>query len=426
MLFKTERISEAITKLIDIECAERVLDTSKYEIVKTKKDREELVIAYEERMHQRPINIKYLQELRRRIKANPSEATLVSLLQEIEGLHIKVGDRVLTFGQIFEKNQWGLTHRKNQDIAPHDVLFYYQKRIEGEPHARPLEFLKHIHDQLNTQLSSLRSANTMNGVYIIGIPDETGKINSPAIREFISTSAASNKEIFPNDDPPALFDFRRGININGRGFPNISLDELKKEIHAFLQSSHKLRDDPKTTRALSNFMLKNGQSLQSIFTDEFIDRSLHRITAGEFHYSIGDNNIFYNWTIDAQGELRLDMELDIKSIVQIPDSENFDPEPDPFILDSQTGMLRESDKEKDDRKNCPTIIKYKASITFEISKEAPAFKSLAFFQTHLTSETIATPVVKTFDVTVYNDKIQYTPTLTNFTQLEIIHQPKPP
>ena len=53
---------------------------------------------------------------------------------------------------------------------------------------------------------------------------------------------------------------------------------------------------------------------------------------------------------------------------------------------------------------CPTIIKYQASITFDTKPAA--------------NGTLAVPQINHYEVTVFHDQFQYTPTLTVFTELE--------
>lgn len=395
MLFRKEEIVTQINNLISNEAIRMILSHTQYHINHPNNDNEEEKTRLEAEVKQRTTNINYLKQLRARIKVRPSEKELIALLKEIEGAPIQIGFQTYTTGQLVS----------DKDLP------------------KSLEPMKKIHHSLSRQLSSLEYSEKTQGKLFIGEVDESGQIDSPVIRQFVENSKASNREQFENDSPPALPDLRRGVQINGKTFSNFSDDAIRKEIRAFLGTSEKFRNNEKAKEALCHVILKNGQGLQELFMLEYAqsDPKKSPLMIDDKSYMVGDNNTFYNWAINSAGDLCMDLELDVKSLMLLSGQTEA-----PFIMDSKTGELRPYNKMEDDVHNCPTIIKYKASIVFDIKSGTPAYKSVAQFQASKGNPPIteAVPRVTLFDVTVYSDKVHYTPQLTRFLQLDIMPQEK--
>lgn len=396
MLFRKEEIISEINHLISDEAIRIVLSLSQYHLTYPKNDNEEQKKSLETVVNQRTANINYLKSLRARITERPSEKELMQLLKEIEKAPIQVGSQTFSTGDLL----------RNKDLPT------------------SLQRMKKIHDSLNDQLASLEYSERTAGVLYIGEADESGQINSPVIQKFIANSKTSNKEEFPHDTPPAIVDLQRDILVNGRNFPKFSEEAIRKEIRAFLETSKKFKNNEKAKDALCNAILKNGQGLQELFVLEFVpsDSKDYPLLIDGKSYMIGSNNTQYNWTINSEGDLCMEVELDIKSLISLTGDGAI-----PYIIDSRTGELRLFDEKRDEIGNCPTLIKYKASIVFDVKSSDSAYKTKAQFQASKGNPTLteAVPRINSFNITVYSDKVHYTPQLTQFYQLDIIPQEIP-
>ncbi len=426
MLFRKEEILQAIAKLISNEAVSMALSQTKYYFDYPKDDNPQKRAKIEAKRIQRTANIKYLNSLRARIKDRPSQNELIALLKEIESLPIQLGFKTFTPGELLDNTVWRSTQRKSveKSSAPEGVVFYHQKKLTNETLPRPLHQLKRIHDSLKQQLASLEFSEKAEGVLYIAEADANGQINSPVIQQFIANSRTTNKEEFPDDIPPALVDLRRDIPVNGRTFPKLSEEAIRKEIRAFLETSEKFRHNEKAKDALCNAILKNGQGLQELFVLEYAysdPKDYHLMIDGKF-YSIANNNTFYNWTINPDGDLCIDIELDMKALRPLTEETGT-----VYVIDSKTGELAQFQNTKDNIDNCPTIIKYRASVVFDVKSSGSAYKTLTQFQASKGTPSIteAIPRVTSFDVTVYGDKVHYTPQLTQFLKLEIMPQERP-
>ncbi|MBX9586213.1 MAG: hypothetical protein K2X50_03035 [Gammaproteobacteria bacterium] len=421
MRFKSQIITDSINSLISLELVRAVLDESKLSIETSKAQKDpKKVEALTQKLatkKERSLEIiHYLKDLQNRILENQTEESLATLLRELEGIKIQAHFVVDPLAKYLKEKNSVLVHSKSHE-APSSTKkkeFVYRPKLELLK--QTINQFAEIHSGLNVLLASLQSVNAMNHSMIQGLPDNKGQINSPAIQEFTKDSTASNTEVFPDENPPAIFDLHRSVLVNGKllhfiptqdeigtGKYKTPLEKLKAQLLSFLDEDESIRNNPIVREALCNAILKNGQSLQTAFTNEYlpdnhkvwpmVDRNNNELCL------IADTEATYNWTL-KNGLLTVDIELDVKSLTtpfsRIPSA--------PRIIDNKTGEIREYDPEQEKCGSCPTIIKYQASISFDTKPTA--------------NETLAVPQVNHYAVTVFHDQFQYTPTLTVFAELE--------
>ncbi len=400
MRFQSEIINNSIEELIGQESVQRLFLLTNYGIEKNKAaDNPERLAELDRKLKLKDDRItenkNYLKSLRTRFKESQTEESLQSLLNEIESIDVKVG---------FFNQRLG----SNRDSPPKIVI----RPKEGE-YDKSIDSLKSIRNELMTSLQCIQSVKNKNHTTTIGMPDADQKITSPALEMFTRKSTATNHEVFPDNLPTALVDFRRNITVNGVKFTRtISADELKTSLMEFLNTSESIRQSaPNVREALCNAMLKNGQALQTAFTNEYDAKKkpyLTPLTLGNELCMIAQTEANFNWTINERGQLTVNIELDMKSVLPMSNSKAF-----PLVIDKKTGEIREFDFESEKIGQCPTILKYQSSISFETKTETheEAGKEPV-------TETVAIPHVNDYTVTLFHDQFQYKPTLTAFEQLE--------
>ncbi len=430
MRFKGQIITNAINSLISLELVRRVLDEDKFGIEKSKirdnpKKVEELRQKFEAKKKPIQDKIDYLKDLQNRISNSQTEESLVSLLRELEGIQIQASFVFDPLSRYLEETKSLPIHSKDrQDVSTEKRKnFVYRPKLQQLK--QTIKRFSDIHNCLNAELASLQSVNSLNQSMIHGLPDEKGQIHSPAIETFTKESTASSSEVFPNNDPPAMADLNRSILVNGKklnfiptqdeiesGKYKTPVEKLKAQLLSFLDEDESLRNNPIAKEALCNAILKNGQSLQSIFTNEYLPEN-HKVwplvdRSNNEPCLQADTIAIFNWTI-KNGHLTVDIELDVKSVIT-PFSKISSA---PRIIDTKTGEVREYDPEQEKSGDCPTILKYQSTVTFDTKPDAQPQEGNV-----QKTETLAIPHVNDFKVTVFHDQYQYTPTLAKSAELE--------
>lgn len=405
MRFQSEEITKAIEELMIHENLQSIFLLTKDSLKKSSVANDPVKMAeLDRKMNTKydriTANKEYLRSLLSRIKESQSEESLLALLHEVENIEIKAG---------FVRQRLVPSLKKPPTII-------IGTELEGFNTVN--QHLQKIREVLTIYLKSVQTVKNMNHTKTVGTLDANQKITSQSIQEFTEKSLATNHESFPENKPTALVDFRRNITVNHVKFPkSITSDELKKSLMEFLNTSEQIQRSPPIIReALCNAMLKNGQALQTVFTYEFKygPPCITPLTLGNEQCLIAQTEANFNWTLNEKGALTVNVELDIKSVILPSNPKGF-----PLVIDRKTGEIREFDPEREKIGQCPTLLKYQSSISFDTTTKVheEAGKEPV-------TETVAMPHVNDYTVTLFHDSFRYTPTLTAFDQLET--NPKQP
>lgn len=353
---------------------------------------------YSEKLARNQQQIIYLTDLQTKLEKSQTEQSMLEILDKVGNIEIRA---IITNKSLKQALQ-----KKRHEISIRVPLASYGKISQ---------FIKVIRESREAILQLLREEKSNTTRVIVGVPDEkSGRVRSPGIDDFIEKTKTSNVEHINENQPPALNDFRRDDRVNGTKLPEESTKTaaaLRDSLMKFLSESQSAVDDS-SRLALCNAMLKNGQTLQTVFTNEMAQGRSSYVSQQNHPLTYSQGVATFNWYLNEDGKLSIDLTLDVKSVTDLSSS------PTPLVLDRTSGELREIDPKNkfnprgDDYKECPTLMTYKATITFDTEEIERPDKSTQ------NKEVMAVPSIAHYEVRVFSNQIHYTPTFSNYVQSE--------
>lgn len=353
---------------------------------------------YSQRLTRNQQQITYLVHLKDELQKTQSERSMLDLLDKVGSIEVRATMTNKSLKKIFK--------RKKPEISLRVPLTSYGKIAQ---------FIKNIQEQREAILQVLRNEKSNKVRVFIGMPDnKSGQVSSSSINQFIKDATTSNLEPLDKKQPPALNDFRRDDRVNGARLPEEctkTADALRDTLMDFLGQSKSIVDDS-SRKALCNAMLKNGQTLQTVFTNEMAPGRTCLVSQQNDPLTYSQGVATFNWHINGEGKLSVDLTLDVKSVTDLSRS------PEPLVQDKKTGELRtfnpktRHNPQGETYEECPTLLSYKATINFE-TKEIKESENEA-----QDKEVMAVPTVSRYELKVLSNQLHYTPSLTNYVHSE--------